>query len=146
MWMRIALSWDFGYVAEPLIGFRPHADTITSKIAAEQGITSFGERYVVYSRINHERRMNFLLGAPLDLRRRQSLRALASLQLLTDEAAWGLPSREVAARLVDVVRTDHRIMLRPAFWHLVAAQLGGRRLREKLAVPRHDETAGLSQR
>jgi glycosyltransferase involved in cell wall biosynthesis len=139
LWMRIALDWDFGYIAKPLVGFRTHPESITTNVAAQQGLTSDGlERFLLYSQINFQRRMDFLDDAPLESRRTKRLRALATLQLLIDRAA-GLPWNEAAARLANLVQTYPRIALRPALWRLVAAQLGGRRVRSALrgASTRH---------
>src|ERR1700753_1112352 len=37
LWMRIALGWDFGYLAQPLAGFRAHAKTVSTNVAAPAG-------------------------------------------------------------------------------------------------------------
>ena len=132
LWMRIALGWDFGYVSRPLIGFRPHGDTITRSIALEQGLAPDDREFLLYSRINFDRRTDFLDGASLPSRRRGWLRGLAGLQFLIENAAWGLPSRDVATRLVELIRTEPRLLGRPALWRLIAAQLGGRRVRAAL--------------
>ena len=98
-------------------------------------MTSEGrERVLLYSQVIFERRMDFLEDAPLEPRRTRRLRALARLQLLR-QSATGLPWREVALRLAKLVRTDPRIVLRPALWRLVVAQLGGRRVRSALRRP-----------
>jgi glycosyltransferase involved in cell wall biosynthesis len=134
LWMRIALDWDFGYIAEALVGQRTHANSITTNIAAQQGVASDGrEHFLVYSQVDFERRMAFLDDAPLDSERTNRLRALATLQRLVDRAA-GLPGGEVAADLANLVRSYPGIVLRRAFWRLMAAQLGGRRARQALGV------------
>ena len=128
IWMRIALGWDFGYVAEPLTGLRTHDQTITSDIAVKHGGAPTGRLLVLrYSELIFDRRMDFLGEAPLEPGQTRRYRALARLQLLA-ESAWNLPWTEVAVRLANVARTYPRIMLRPGFWRLLAAQLGGRRL------------------
>ena len=140
LWMRIALDWDFGYTAKPLVGFRTHPETITAKISSQHGVASVGrEEDRLYARINFQRRMEFLEDAPLESRTTEVLRALATLQLLVDDAAMGLPWTEAAARLANLVREYPRILLRSKLWRLVAAQLGGRRVRSALrrAVTRH---------
>jgi glycosyltransferase involved in cell wall biosynthesis len=132
MWMRIALDWDFGYLAQPLVGFRTHPGTITKNIGVEHGVTSVGRELVlVYSQVIFQQRMDFLADAPLEPRRTKRLRALTRLQLLA-ESAWNLPWSDVAGRLVKLVRTYPRILLRPVLWRLVLAQLGGRRVRAAL--------------
>lgn len=133
LWMRIALDWDFGYIAKPLAGFRKHPQTVTTNVAAQHGL-AHGRREsgLLYSRFLFQRRMDFLDAAPLEPPRTKRLRALATLQLLVENAGLGLPSKEVATRLATIVRTYPRIMLHPVLWRLVAAQLGGRRVRSAL--------------
>lgn len=130
-WMRIALDWDFGYIAKSLVGQRTHPGTLTTTTAAENGATSAHDHFLVRSQMNFQRRIAFLDDAPLDSWRTKRLRALATLQLLADRAAV-LPWSEVAARLAVLVETYPRIVLRPALWRLVAAQLGGRQVRSVL--------------
>ena len=133
LWMRIAMHWDFGYVARPLSGFRIHEASSTSSIGAENGGASDGrELALMYGRIRFKRRSDFLAGAPLDPERAAKLRALAMLHDLVERAYWGLPGREVAVEQARIARAYPRVVLRPAFWRLVAAQLGGRRLRAAL--------------
>jgi glycosyltransferase involved in cell wall biosynthesis len=133
LWMRIALDWDFAYIAEPLVGFRTHRETITANIARAQGVTADQrEELLMYTGINFERRMEFLDEAPLESRRTEGLRALARLQLLVDRAALGLPWMEAATGLASLVRKQPGLVLRRKLWRLVVAQLGGRRVRRAL--------------
>ena len=44
LWMRMAVDWDFGYIARPLAGFRTHPEAMTTNIAAQHGVTSEGTR------------------------------------------------------------------------------------------------------
>jgi glycosyltransferase involved in cell wall biosynthesis len=130
VWMQLALDWDFGYLAEPLAGQRAHAQAITALIASESGLEhEERETYRLHSEINFERRMTFLDKAALETRRREQLRALATLQVIVDCAHVGLPTAEVASRLVRLVREHPSVVSRPAFWRLIAAQCGGRRMR-----------------
>ena len=132
LWMRIALDWDFGYLASALVGQRTHADSITTSIASGGGLDpGTRERFLVYSQVDFERRLAFLRDAPLAAEVAERLRALATLQRLIDCAA-GLGFGEVTARLATLVRTYPRILGRPALWRLLAAQLGGRRARSAL--------------
>jgi len=131
LWMRVALNWDFAYIDTPLVGFRSHPATITANVAVRHGVNG-RERGLLHSQLHFERRMDFLDHAPLERWRTKQLRAMATLQFLVDSAAWGLPWKEVAARLAKLVAEYPRTVLRPAFWRLVAAQLGGRRLRSAL--------------
>lgn len=133
LWMCIALNWDFGYIATPLVGFRAHAETVSTNIAAQHGVTSAGrERGLLYSQINFQRRMDFLQDASLGPEITKRLQAIAKLQFLIDSANAGLGFNEVAERLANLVRTYPRILTRPALWRLVIAQLGGRRARSAL--------------
>ena len=132
LWMRIALDWDFGYVAKPLVGFRTHPDTWTRNIGVQHGVTSEGrELYRVHLQTLFQQRMDFLDDAPLEPRRTKRLRALTKLQLLV-KTAWGLPWSEAAMRLANLVRTYPRIVLRPELWHLALAQVGGRHVRSAI--------------
>jgi len=145
LWMRIALNWDFGYIAKSLAGFRAHPQTRTRAIAAENGATFDGRsRFFLYSQIKFERRMDFLEEAQLASPTTKRFTALATLQLLAETAASGLPWNEAAGRLAKLVRTYPRILLRPALWRLVVAQLGGRRMRSALsrALTRHRRALG----
>jgi glycosyltransferase involved in cell wall biosynthesis len=140
LWMRLALDWDFGYIARPLVGFRMHAATVTTSVAARHGVPADGrQRGLLYSQINFQRRMDFLEHAPLDPSAAKRLRALAELQLLVEGANSGLPGREVAARFASLVRAHPGIARRPAVWRLVVAQLGARRARSafRAAAARH---------
>ena len=135
LWMRIALDWDFGYIAKPLVGSRTHPDTWTRTSGPNTELTSDGrELYRVHLQTVFQQRMDFLDHAPLEHRRTKRLRALAKLQLLV-KTAWGLPWSEAAVRLANLMRTYPRIVLRPELWHLVVAQLGGRRVRSALGRP-----------
>ena len=136
LWMRMALDWDFGYIAKPFAGFRVHPETASRSIGTQQGVTSDGrELILLHARTRFHRRMSFLDGAGLETRRTQRLRALAVLQLLIDSASLGLPLREATGRLANLVRTYPRLVLRPALWRLVIAQLGGRRTRSASSGP-----------
>jgi glycosyltransferase involved in cell wall biosynthesis len=133
LWMRIALNWDFGYIAEPLVGFRVHAETVTTNVAAQHGVTSDGRgRGLLYSQLHFERRMDFLDEARLESGRTKRLQAIATLQFLIDSANSGLGFNEVAGRLAKLAQTYPQILLRPALWRLAIAQLGGRRVRSAL--------------
>lgn len=132
LWMRVALNWDFGYIPQPLVGLRTHAESVTSNIGAEDGVSPHGDDLVNrHSQVTFEARMDFLDDAPLESGCTRRLRALATLQVLV-ETGPGLPWSDVAVRLGILVRTYPRITLRPPFWRLVLAQLGGRRMRSAL--------------
>jgi hypothetical protein len=129
LWMRIALDWDFGYVAETLSGFREHAETASENLATAPGAASDRhELRIVQADIRAQRRMNFLQHAVLDHRRRNWLRALATLAHLDERASLGLRSREVATSLATAVRTTPRIVLHPVFWRLVVERFASPRV------------------
>ena len=133
MWMQLALQWDFGYLAEPLVGQRDHARTLSWKIATENGLEpNTPEASRLYADLGFQRRADFIDNAGLAPERAQRLRALATLQSIVDLAHEQLRSREVASRLAGLVRAYPRILLRPALWRLVAAQSGARRGRALL--------------
>jgi glycosyltransferase involved in cell wall biosynthesis len=131
LWMRIALGWDFGYVAAPLACYRDHPETISRSLVTDRASAS-RELSLIRAQMGFERRMSFLEDARLPPRRTEWLRARATLRFLVDRAFIGHPSRKVAAELVSLVRTCPRIVRCPALWRLVLAQLGGRRVRAEL--------------
>jgi hypothetical protein len=129
LWMRMALDWDFGYVATPLAGFRIHEASTTRSIASDHGVSSEGrDRVLLHAQIRHQRRMDFLDAAALAPASTRRLRALATLHDLAERSYWGVPWKKTAAGQLNLVRTYPRVLLQPAFWRLVVAQLGGRRL------------------
>lgn len=130
LWMRIALDWDFGYVAKPLTGLRIHEATTSHQIGADT--SDRRDLALLHAQIRTKRRMDFLDAAPLDSESAERLRALASLHDLAERSYWGLPWRKVAAAQADLVRAYPRITRVPAFWRLVVAQLGARRMRSAL--------------
>ena len=133
LWMRIAVDWDFGYMADPLVGFRTHSESLTANIAAQHGVTSEGpDRILLHSQISFQRRIDFLEDAPLESRTTKRLRALATLRHLVESAGLGLPWNEAMSRLTNLVWAYPRIVLRPQLWRFAVAQLGGRRIRSAL--------------
>ena len=132
LWMRIALDWDFGYIAKPLAGFRVHDATTTSNIGTENGVEPEGPRAaILHERIRFQRRTDFLDSAPLEAQTANRLRALATLNLLSAGA-----STRPTAHLTELVRTYPRVVLRPALWRLVAGRLGGRRAPRRASLRR----------
>jgi glycosyltransferase involved in cell wall biosynthesis len=136
LWMRMALDWDFGCIAKSLVGFRVHRHSASMNIGTQAGVASdHRELALRYAQIRWQRRLNFLDDAGLNSRTTKRLHALATLQLLVERASVGLPGSEVRASIANLVRTYPRIMLRPALWRLVVAELGGRRIRSALREP-----------
>jgi hypothetical protein len=133
LWLQLALNWDFGYLAEPLVGQRDHATTVSWKIVTDNGLEpGTPEAAQLYANIGLQLRTHFIDGAGFEPARADRLRALATLQSIVDLAHEQLPSTDVAARLAQLVRAYPRILSRPALWRLVAAQSGARRVRAML--------------
>jgi glycosyltransferase involved in cell wall biosynthesis len=133
LWMRIALEWDFGYLPQPLAGFRAHPDTVSTNVATRRGIASDGrEGSLLYAELNFQRRLAFLADAPLTPERGRRLRGLAELQRLVDRASEGLPTGAVTRSWRHLVRAHPELLRRRATWRLLLAQLGGRRARAVL--------------
>jgi Glycosyl transferase family 2 len=145
LWMRIALHWDLGYVARPLAGFRTHAASASSSVGTRHGVAA-DERELValHAQMRFERRMSFLEDAPMKRGRMTSLRALARLQLLVEQASDGLARRELATRLGQLIMEHPRILSRVALWRLIAAELGGRRARATLRAITARRSQGAS--
>ena len=142
LWMRIALDWDFGYVAKPLVGFRVHPESATTSIETQETATTKGrELDLLYPRIRFQRRMDFLKEAPLEPPDKRWLGSLATLELAVERARAGRPWRQVVACVARLVRTSPRIVLRrepwhlvlrPEIWRLMLVRLGARRVRSAL--------------
>lgn len=139
LWMRIALDWDFAYIAEPLAGFRVHSESATTRIGAEAGVTSNGrELDLVLAQARYQRRMNFLDDAPLKRSDKKWLTTLATLGLLVDQAGTGRPWSDAAPRAVQLAWTSPHVLRRAEPWRLLlgsrvwrlilVGRLGGRRL------------------
>ena len=127
LFLRIALHWDVGYVAAPLVGFRTHPDTETSRLAAPDDIEMDSrERERTYTRIFLDRRLGFLASAPLPAGTLRRYRALAIIRFLIDRGGLGTSWSDTTRGFLDVVRQYPPILVEPLALHLVAAQLGGR--------------------
>lgn len=130
MWMRIALHWHIGYVARPLTGFRTHAASASNQVGTHAGAAPDpSELVLLHARMRYERRMSFLREAAIEEHRAAALRARAGLELLVEQAGEGLAGREVAMRVAELVVDHPQTLSRAALWRLIAAQLGGRRMR-----------------
>ena len=130
LFMRIALKWDFAYLDSALVGFRTHEETETKRLASKDGQElDARDRLLTYARIFFDRRMGFLEGAKLPSRLRRRYRSLATLRFLADRGGLGASWMETTSGLWSVVRLYPAILAHPLAWRLVAAQLGGRRLR-----------------
>ena len=91
--MRIALDWDFAYLAEPLVGFRTHAEAATAAVGTFNGT---GYEFDDLPSALFRKRMDFLSSASLAPPEMESYRAQAmntfrreSAQRLGDRAGLG---------------------------------------------------------
>jgi glycosyltransferase involved in cell wall biosynthesis len=133
LWMRIAVDWDFAFVAEPLVGFREHEDTVTTAIGSgEDARSDAREQGFSFTELRFHHRTRFLDSANLTPERKRELRALATLQRLAERSAYGAPWAETTRGLEALLRSDPQIVRRPAFWRCVGAHFGGRRFRRGL--------------
>jgi glycosyltransferase involved in cell wall biosynthesis len=137
MWMRIALDWDVAFVNQPLAAIRIHGDAAT----ADLGSFVDGSYKLPDHRILHDRRLQFLEDArsriaPAELNDHRALAAKTfrsqEIQRLADDAGLGAPWTLTTTDLAKLVREDPRALGSPRAWRLVAAQLGGRRVRSTL--------------
>lgn len=148
-WMRIALAWDFAYIAKPLVGFRVHEESATTSIGSRQEGSDGREFDRVCTPIRLQRRTEFLDDTPLEPRDNHWLGALATLGFVIDRAQTGLlPWGHVVGDVAKLVWSAPRILLRPEPWVIVLrpqvwrhllGRLGARRARHALrrAFPGH---------
>lgn len=126
LWMRLALTWDFAYVSEPLVAFRAHDHGITSKLAADRGrVADARERALLYAQIRFDRSTEFLDEAPIEPELKLRLLTTAKLQRLTQGSHAGLPASEVVRGLAGLARSHPRVLSHPGFWRLLLARSGG---------------------
>ena len=131
LWMRIALNWEFAYSPEPLAGVREHTSSLTWRIAGEDGERArLAEMARFYAEEKYRGRTAFIDETAFDVATAIRLRALAELQYVNESAILGaIPAHAMARKLTGLVHSYPAILRQRAFWHLVAAQAGGRRLR-----------------
>jgi hypothetical protein len=140
MQLRIALNWDVVFVAQPLVGFRIHDETITKGLVTVEGEQLNAEKQLAtFTQIFYDRRTGFLADAGLPEARTRRYRSLATLRHLANRGGLGAPWMETTRGLLRLVRERPRILLHPIAWRLIGAQLGGRQLQHatrKLAARR----------
>jgi glycosyltransferase involved in cell wall biosynthesis len=130
LWMRIAMKWDFAFVARPLAGFRIHDDTVTTRIGTNEAYAPDPrDRSIMHSRVRFEHRDRFLDQACLPSKTTKRLRALSAMQHIVETSGLGAPRTETMRSLGQLVRTYPRIAVRPEVLRLAVANFGGRRLR-----------------
>jgi glycosyltransferase involved in cell wall biosynthesis len=128
--MRIAQNWDIAYLDRPLVAFRVHDQTETTRLASRsQDEPDARDRLLTYGRIMFDRRMGFLDEAALSSGATNRYRSLATLRFLADRAGLGAPWLQTWAAFVQIVRVYPRILRHPMAWRLIGAQSGGRTLR-----------------
>ena len=115
LWMRMAVDWDFAYVATPLAGFRLHSERLSNEVLAEDATTSDDADVVqMYAQVHFKGRMEFLDEGHLEPQRTKRLRALAKLQFLIEAPAsdfrgprWRAALRALCARIQQFWRAPH---------------------------------------
>ncbi len=133
MWMRIALHSDFAFVAKPLVAFRFHGSSATAELGPFTGAEHEIEQL---PRIFYDRRVGFLNEATLPAGEARRYRTIAertyrreSVQHLANRAGLGAPWTSTTAGLIRLAHAKPRTLLTPDAIRLVAAQLGGRRVK-----------------
>jgi glycosyltransferase involved in cell wall biosynthesis len=135
LYLRIARSWDIGYVDRPLVAFRVHDETVTTQrlVATGQDEAAVRSRLLTYGRIMLDKRISFLDAAGLPDSETRRFRALASLRFLADRAGLGAPWGETMAGFMRIVRQYPRIVSHPIALRFMAAHCGGRAVRRAAA-------------
>jgi hypothetical protein len=132
LWLRVALKWDYGYLPTALAGFRTHAAARQQQVGGPHEESTDEQRVRLFSQIHYQHRLDFIEESALGSDRSERLRAITTLTLLVENAAYGLPFGEVAGRLARILQAYPRIVGRAAFWRLLGAQFGGRWARAAL--------------
>jgi Glycosyl transferase family 2 len=130
MWMRMALKWDFAFLARRLSGYRDHPDTASMRIGPETGREFEGRKQILlWAQSRLDRRIGFLDSAELSNESETQYRSLATVAFLAESSGLGTPWIDNNIKLLRVARGYPRIVFYIGFWRLVAAQLGGRQMR-----------------
>lgn len=130
LFMRVAQKWDIAFLDRPLVAFRVHDQTETTRLASQgKSETDARDRLLTYGRIMFDRRMGFLDQAGLPSGETARYRSLATLRLLSDRAGLGAPWLSTWSAFAQIVRLYPRILTHPMAWRFFAAQFGGRALR-----------------
>ncbi len=119
LWMRIARDWDFGYVDKPLIGFRVHEESLTTALAADEGVTRSGrDLQLLHARARFERRSGFLEESSLEPGQEKWLLALATVERLSEQGDAGPRWDRTLLQLTQVAVKSPRIVTRREFWRV----------------------------
>ena len=123
MWMRIATGWDFAFVAQSLVAFRIHKDTVTMRLGSEAGREPDADARVrLFAEIMFDRRMGFLAQGHLPSARESRYRSLATRELLVERAGVGEPWLATTRGLLRLTRQAPSLLLERETLRLVAAR------------------------
>jgi glycosyltransferase involved in cell wall biosynthesis len=134
---RIALDWDLAYLKRALVAYRVHADATTSTMGA---FTGGGYEICDRPTVAFRRRIKFLDEAPLPPSTAKQYRAFAekayerdlredAVRQLALRGGAGAAWMETTGGLLEIGRSDPKILFLPRTWRLLVAQLGVRRAR-----------------
>ncbi len=149
-WLRIAMGWDVGFIATPLIGWRVHAGSTSgsAEIGEPQAegyaytLEMIDAMYGVVQRFLADQG-SALLNAP-ELRR--LAKSVYRGGLIANAAgAAGADQRRIPGlkRLAEAARHDVGIVRDPRAWRLLASTLAGPALTDRIrAAKRHVRPAG----
>ena len=128
--MRIAQNWDIGYLHRPLVAFRVHDESETTRLASKGWTEADArDRLLTYGRMMFDRRTGFLDEAGLPHDETNRYQSLASLRFLADQAGLGDPWLQTWAEFANIVHAYPRILVHPIAQRFIVAQFGGRALR-----------------
>ena len=127
--MRIARTWDIAYLNRPLVAFRVHDQTETTRVVSPGQEFHERDRLLRYGRIMFDRRTGFLDEADLPSGETTRYRSLATLRFLADRAGLGEPWLQTSAEFARLVRRYPPILTHPIALRFIAAQCGGRAVR-----------------
>jgi hypothetical protein len=132
--MRIAQGWDIGYINRPLVAFRVHDQTETTRLVSpSHHERDERDRLLRYGQIMFDRRVGFLEQARLPSKAADRYRSLAALRFLADRAGLGGPWLQTSTEFVRIARQYPGILGHPIALRFIGAQLGGRALRRATA-------------
>jgi hypothetical protein len=137
LWLRVALDWDFAYIARPLAVYRVHGMTESAGLGApleagyQTGVEWIDKRAGVKERFlkEHQDRLpnREQLQRIARRGRRFELVAMAYKNTLPEH-----PPIATLRSLAGAARMDFAVAADPAAWRLAAASLLGPRLRARL--------------
>jgi glycosyltransferase involved in cell wall biosynthesis len=134
LFLRMSRDWDAAHLAACLGGYRIHGSSVT----AAHGVSPDGsyEQFHAHFELVRDIKLRTIreLGLPSSEYRRLRRAALhAHRHAVVNVYAIASPSEAPffgLRSIANLARTDGRILLTPRTWRLVAAELGGRRLKE----------------